>query len=282
MMENDDRHTYTIAMQFSPLHSWMIAFLNATLFLGLGYFTFGRPGLFVTLLGCLVWNSLLLLYRHPDAIEHFKGRIISGRDPWKLRDSLTGLTEKIRVPKVELYLSTAPHPLFMVSTAHWKRPRFLISESTMELLTPTELEALLALGLSTLKQRYRFFRYYLERIALTWISIGCFLDAILPFRELRLVSRLTYLIAWLHLKVAYPSRLQTQADGEAAQVIFHPRDLASALWKLNGALDCKPAAMPESFRHLSLLSPIAAQQNLWQFNLPIESRLRFLVGYYPI
>lgn len=269
-------------MSFPPLRAWLFVCFNSLLLLSLGFFIGGRVGLFIALILAVIWNYLLTLHRHPPAFERFHAKHLRGRDPWLLHEVLLKYGEKFRTPKVEIYLCDNRHPLFMVSTADWKKPALLLSETLLDLLNPGEREAMLALALSTIKFRQSSMRYVFERLALNWITLGQIIEQLLPFRHLHLISRTTYLIAWFHLKVAFPASLQTKADAEASQTINNPRDLASALWKITGHLEVCPPDLPSELTHQSLLSLPHSSRGAFQFTVPIENRLRLLVGYYPI
>jgi hypothetical protein len=141
---------------------------------------------------------------------------------------------------------------------------------------------MLALGVSTLKHRQTFWRYTLDRMALSWMTLGTLLDQLMPFRHLYLISKLHYPVAWSHLKVAYPQSLQSKADLEAYQTIQFSRDLATALWKIHGKQNAHPFELPKKMIHQSILGPTKSRRSAFQFILPIELRLRFLVGYFPI
>lgn len=269
-------------MTFPPLRAWLLVVFTSLFLLTLCYFTMGRLGLFAGLTLSLFWNYAMLLHKHKNAKEHFSAKLIEGRDAWDLGETITNFQNQIRCPRTDLYLCQDSHPLLMASTSEWGKPYLLISQSLIDLLTPNELNSLIALGLATIKQRQTFFRYTLNRMALSWMSLGLLIDNILPFRDLQLALRLHYLVAWLHLKVAYPQSLQAKADLEAFQNIAHSRDLATALWKIHGRLDTDPLYIPQFLAHESLLEQPKFRRGAFQFILPIELRLRFLVGYFPI
>jgi Zn-dependent protease with chaperone function len=242
----------------------------------------GRLGLFVGLILALFWNYAMLLHRHYDAKAEFNASPIQGRDPWGLRDSIHHFEKKFRTLPTALYLCQDHHPLFLVCTSEWNKPYILISTGLLDLMTKTELDSLMALGITTVKARCSFIRYTLNRMALSWITLGSLFDHLLPYRDLKIALHIHYLVAWLHLKLAYSHALQAKADLEAYQNLEHPRDLATALWKIHGFLNNVPMSIPKVLRHQSIIGPSESRRSAFQFILPIELRLQFLVGYFPI
>ncbi len=269
-------------MTFPPMRAWLLVVLTSLFLLTVCYLLFGRLGLFAGLLLSLLWNYTMLLHKHKNAQETYNAKIIEGRDPWDLIETLIHYQTKMRCPRSDLYLCQDKHPILMASTSDWGKPYLLISQGIIDLLTPNELKSLIALGAATVKHRQTFFRYTLNRMALSWMSLGQLIDNLLPFRDLQLAQRIHSIIAWLHLKIAYPQSLQAKADLEAFQNIEHARDLATALWKIHGTLDTNPTNTQQFFAHESILGQPNSRRAAFQFILPIELRLRFLVGYFPI
>lgn len=269
-------------MTMPPIRAWILVILTSFCLLSVSYFTLGRIGLFIGLILALFWNYAMLLHRHYDAKTEFKANRIQGRDPWGLRDSLNFYQQKFRSLPTELYLCQNQHPLFLVCTSNWNEPYILISTGLLDLMSQTELESLMALGITTTRARCSFLRYTLNRMALSWIALGSLLDQLLPYRDLKIALHIHYLVAWLHLKLAYPRSLQAKADLEAYQNLERPRDLATALWKIHGFLNNLPMSMPKVLRHQSVIGPSESRRSAFHFILPIELRLQFLVGYFPI
>jgi Zn-dependent protease with chaperone function len=271
-------------MNFPPVRAWLLVASSSLFFLSLFYLPFGRLGLFIGLAVSYAWNYAMLLHKHKSSVDHFSGRLLEGRDPWNLNEIVDAYKQKMRTSALDIYLCQEAHPVFIASTSEWRNPYLLVSQGLIDLLTANELKALMAMGVATLKHRQTFFRYTLDRMALSWISLGLLMDNLLPFgmSQWRIASRLNYAMAWLHLKTAYPQSLQARADLEAYQSVAQARDLATALWKLHGNLNANPLNIPSVFMHQSLLGPSKSRRSAFQFILPIEVRLRFLVGYFPI
>jgi hypothetical protein len=256
--------------------------ISTLLFLVPGYALGGRYGLFIALLAALGWNYLLFLHKPVTPIQRLRAQHQQGRDTWDLLAVIDTFKDRFRLPQVGLYITEEPEVLFLVGSTPWHQPTLLLSRAALQCLTPGERQALIVLGLSTLKHRRAFGRYFLERLALTWIEAGRLADLLLPFRDLRLASILTGFIAWLHLRLAFSPTLQAKADLLAYQTIQHSRDLATALWKLHGAAQIQKNNRRYSDLYCSVLEAPPFGSGAFQFILPIELRLRYLVGYYPI
>jgi len=225
----------------------------------------------------------MLLHKHKSSIEYFNGQRVQGQDPWKLNDILRHYEETMRCPKINLYLCKNPEPLCLVSISHWQKPSLLLSESLVDLLSPQEIESLLALCVSSLKNRNTFTKYTLDRMALTWLSLNKLWDRILqPLNRLNFIKQICYFIAWVHWKIAFTKSLQAKADLETYKTLTDPRSLATALWKIHGALDTLKSTVPRVFIHQSILGTIHSQRAAFQFIVPIEHRLQLLIGYFPI
>jgi hypothetical protein len=247
------------------------------------YLLLGRWGLFLGLGLSLLWNYAMLLHNHKSSIEYFKGQLIQGQDPWNLNEILRLYEDKMRCPQIKLYLCDIPEPLCLISISHWQNPSLLLSENLLNLLTFQETESLLALCVSSIKNRNTFSKYSLDRIALTWISISKFWDRVFqPLNQLNFAKHLCYFIAWIHWKVAFTKSLQTKADLETYKSLSEARSLATALWKIHGALDTLKNPVPSLFLYQSLLGNTGSRRTAFQFILPIEYRLQLLIGYFPI
>jgi hypothetical protein len=269
-------------MTFPPLRVWLLVVLVSLVLLIIFYLLVGRTGLFIGLGFSLLWSYTMLLHRHTSAIDHFSGRPVMGRDAWGLLETIEIASQKIRCAQPQLYLSQNQNPIFIATSSEWNQPALLISKGLINHLTESELHSLMYLGVATIKHRTSFVRYTLERMGLSWIALGKLIDSMLPFRDLNWAYRFSYFLAWLHLRIAFPHNLQSKADLEAFQSIPHSRDLANALWKIHGTIDTHPLEIPHSFQHQSLLGPANSRRGAFHFILPIELRLRFLVGYFPI
>ena len=270
-------------MTLPPFRTWILALTSTFILLMICYLSLGRWGLFLGLFLSLLWNYAMLLHKHKNSVEFFHGKYLQGQDPWKLNDILRHYEEVIRCPKIHLYLCQHPEPLCLISISHWQKPSLLISESLLNLLSPPEIESLLALCVSSLKNRNTFTKYTLDRMALTWISIHKLCDQLLrPLRRINLVKQICYFIAWSHWKIAFPQNLQAKADLETYKILSTPRNLAIALWKIHGVLDTRNTSMPHRFIHQSILGNAHSNRNSFQFIVPIEHRLQFLIGYFPI
>lgn len=269
-------------MTFPPLRAWLLVVATSLFLLSASYFLFGRPGLFLGLLLSIFWNYAMLLHKHHSAIEYFHGTLVLGRDPWNLFTCAHSYQNKHTGQCPDIYLTKNSHPIFLVSTSEWDKSFLLISEGLINMLSSGELDAIIALGISTIKHRQTFIRYTLDRMALSWMSLGTLIDNFLPFRDLKIITRFNYLIAWIHLKLAYTQSLQAKADLETFQAIQNSRNLATALWKIQGRIDTHPIKLPRPFTHQSIIGLPKSRRTAFQFILPIELRLRFLVGYFPI
>jgi len=282
-------------MTFPPLRTWILALSSALLLLSISYLLMGRLGLFLGLSLSILWNYVMLLHHHKTAVEFYQGFPIQGQDPWKLNEVLRQYEEKMRCPRISLYLCQKTEPLFLISIARWQKPTLLISEGLIRLLNHQELEALLVLGVSSVKHRNTFPRYSLDRMALTWLSLGQFsartfqpLEPIFGatlwnfLNRFNLVQELCLNLAYFHWKLAFPKSLQSKADSEAFKTLTKPRSLATALWKIHGVMDAHHCSVQKNFAYQSLLGSSRSRRTAFQFTLPIEHRLQHLVGYFPI
>lgn len=270
-------------MILPPFRTWILAAFSTLFLLLICYITLERVGLFLGLFFSILWNYAMLLHKHKNSLHYFKAKNIQGQDPWKLNDILREYESKFCCPQISLYLCDRPEPLCLISVSHWQKPYLLISESLLNLLSPAEIESLLALCVSSIKSRISFTKYSLDRIALTWISIGNLWNRMLqPLGTLNLAQQMCYFIALGHWKLAYPKTLQSKADLETYKILPNPRVLATTLWKIHGNLDTIKAPVPGLFIHQSLLNNSQSRHTAFQFLLPIEQRLQLLIGYFPI
>ncbi len=274
-------------MILPPLRVWVLAVLSTLFLLLLGYIFLERWGLLLGFMLSLLWNYLLLLHPHKNSIAYLNGQLLQGQDPWKLNELLQYYENQFRCPRVRLYLCQNPEPICLISTSHWQKPELLLSESLLTLLSSAEVESLIALCVSSIKHRNTFAKYTLDRMALTWLSLGKACTRFFqPLNSLNFIKQICFFIACLHWKLAFPKSAQIRADLETYKTLSDPRSLASALWKIHGALNTiktqptHQSPLPKIFTHQSLLG--TPRRTAFQFILPIELRLRLLIGYFPI
>jgi heat shock protein HtpX len=100
----------------------------------------------------------------------------------------------------------------------------------------------------------------------------------------QLFTRTALPVVGLLLRLSIRPSFYLAADQLAAQLVNQPRELASALWKLESYSDTVPLKTPLSAAHVFIVSPL--RESAWTRPLAAQPttslRIKKLIGYFPI
>lgn len=262
----------------------------------LGHAVGGREGLLWAVGLALTLNSLVYLYPDLRLKLFFKGKVLEGKDPWGVMDKVKKLAQQARIPIPQVKLLPISAPQAMTLGRSPKNAQILITQGLIEALEPTELEAVLATQMALI-HRQDIVALTVAAAFLDFIFSICRpLDSALRFflggqgtkksgaPPLRIVSSFLSPIVFVILRIEIGKSDYLESDKLAAQWITDPNALAQALWKLHSLSQTTPLEVPMATSHLWVVSPL--HRHDWTQKLQtqpnVESRIRNLVGYFPI
>lgn len=232
-------------------------------------------------------NAVLLTYDQVLKFKSLRGRRLQGHDGWGLLKMVHQLSEKHQVKAPKVYLAHQPSAQVLAYASIGGPGRLLITDGTLKLLNPQELEAVLTYQILAIKGSYHVMHYW----------IAALLD--LAYRSGKIFERgfalvfgwapplAAYLISpWLAVLQIFlvSGNDYTKLDRATAQVIANPEDLARALWKMESYAQTQPWKDAWTFAHMCMVSPLSRPRVLGIFHVQpqLQIRIKSLIGRYPL
>jgi heat shock protein HtpX len=267
---------------------WVFIILASFALLLSGYFIGERLGLFLGLLLAIAFNVLIFFHGDSHLLKQMNARRITGQDPWGLGKIASRYAYKVGVPIPAIYLIESQSAAIFCVGRSWKTGAMALTTGLIENLSQAELESVMAHQICQIKRLDTFAFGTISVLANGILGIGRLLDKWvtrpLSLGQLDFFAKLISPIAGFVLRfVSTPSSFFLN-DQLAAGVIADRFILAEALWKIQGLAYTRPLNIPPGSAHLFIVNP----QGLTMKNVflithpPIESRIKNLVGYYPI
>lgn len=267
---------------FKLIRTWIVLLLISFFILTMSYVIADRWGLVVGLLLSSVLVILTLFVSPSFPMLTLQGQKLAGRDPWGLLELTHRLSQQIKCPQPEVWRLPKKEPLILIIGPSLFKPSLAFSEGLLSQLKREELEAIIALSLTTLKQKSHWISQFFDRGGMTFLSLLDFLKKNSPSFFHPLWRGLLYPVICLFFKLALPISHQLKADVEAKKYLDNPFVLAQTLWKIYGSLINEDSALPFEVQHYLLIHPQTTRQSWAQLHPNIQKRLIHLVGYFPI
>lgn len=232
-------------------------------------------------------NFLLLTY---DQVLTFKGlesRRLEGQDSWGLLKTVHHLSERLKIREPMIFL--IPHPSAQAFTyaRSRKRARIFITEGTVRLLSPEELEAVLTFQLMAINSSLTILNYWAGAMLDLIYRAGLALEKSIAF-VLGWAPKVSVWIVrpvmWLLQLALMSKRDFKKLDRQTAAKIGNPEDLARALWKMESYAQTRPWQNAWVFAHMCIVNPLDESSFLNQLHVqpPLKRRIKNLVGRYPL
>ncbi|NQZ01987.1 MAG: M48 family metalloprotease [Bdellovibrionales bacterium] len=254
----------------------------------------GRSGLLWGVSLALTLNALIFLYPQFRLETFFRGKELEGSDPWGVLKSVKVLSAKARIPTPKVYILDTKCPQAMVAGRSKKAARITLTQGLLDLLTPDELNAIVAYQVASIQRQDIVAHTVAASIVDFLMTIASALDFVFKILSGAKSSNKTlqshlfsFLISpvasfFLHLEIGSSSYLKT--DKLAASWLDDPKPLASALWKLHSYSLTLPMDVPLAMAHFWVINPITSAGWRKQFLIQpgMKTRIKNLMGYYPI
>lgn len=254
-----------------------LVFLSVLLWLGIGL-----PFIIV-----IVFLMAFAQYFFSDrlVLMSTRARVIEEDEYPELHRMVEKLAAEAEIPKPRIAIMQTPVPNAFATGRSPKKAVVAVTDSIMRLLTPGELEAVLAHELSHVKNR--------DVLTLTIASFVAMIAAIImnnflfaslfsqrdnnPWIIAGIVAIIVYFIAQL-LIMALSRYREFAADRGSAYLTGKPRELISALEKISGRMDQVPAKnkqMIESANAFFIIPALSGRtlMELFSTHPPLEKRI---------
>ncbi len=276
------------------VRAWSFLTLFSITLIVLGHRWGGRDGLLLALIVVLATNSFIYFYEDRRILKRFGGHLVEGQDPYGLNEMVRRLSVKARIAVPSLVVLNDTAPQAGALGRNIGNGVLILTEGVIKKLTHAELEAVIAYQIASIRN--------LNTLAFavgSFMASFCFLiSESLDFcvRVLivekknrqspvtQIFTRLLSPLIGMILRVSVRPSFYLAADHLATQLLGDPKHLATAIWKLGSYADTRPFHSPLSSAHIFIVSPLREMRwtRLVATHPPIATRVRQLIGYYPV
>ena len=274
--------------------AWTFLAVSSLTLIVLGHTFGGREGLMIALVFVLSVNSYIYFYEDRRVLSLFPGQMLQGQDPYGVSEIARRLSVKARIanPKVVILSESAPQAA--VVGRSFTHGTLILTEGLIRKFTPDELEAVIAYQMASIRTLNTLAFAVGSFLATTGLLVTGALDMFLRFLIVERKNNRTY-VSQLFTRTASPfisfilrlsvrSSFYLTADRLAASLIRDPRNLATALWKLDSYATTTPMPAPLSAAHVFIVSPLTLNRWTRQYATQPQTarRIQRLIGYYPV
>ncbi|PWK13918.1 zinc metalloprotease HtpX [Tumebacillus permanentifrigoris] len=277
----------------NTLKTWFLMALLTVLMVLMGSLIGGRGGATLFLLMAIGINFFSYWFSASIAIRMTRSRELSEQEAPQLFHIMYRLTQNAGLPMPKLYLQPSPQPNAFATGRNPANSAVAVTEGILQILSPEELEGVLAHELAHIKNRDVLISTLAAIFAgaITWISNALQWTMLLggsrddEDNPLGIVGTLVMMIvgpiAALLIQMAISRSREYKADALGAQICGNPHALANALVKLEQAAHhIPPIGMQPSTSHLMIVFPFKGSglTSLFSTHPPIQERVSRLRG----
>jgi heat shock protein HtpX len=254
----------------------------------IGGFFGGQRGMATALVIAAVMNFVSYFYSDKLALAAYRAQPATREQLPGVYQIVERLTQKSGLPMPKIYVIPTESPNAFATGRNPQHASVAVTQGILNLLTPEELEGVLAHELGHVNNR----DILISSIAATLAGAITYLARFGMFfgggdRERRGGGGITALImmilaplAALMIQMAVSRSREYQADETGAHLTGNPYALASALGKLDAYSKRLPMAASPSTAHLFIVAPLLGMNlgNLFSTHPPIAKRIERLTG----
>ncbi|KEO81067.1 zinc metalloprotease HtpX [Tumebacillus flagellatus] len=275
----------------NTLKTWFLMALLTVLMVLMGSLIGGRGGALLFFVIAMGMNLISYWFSASIAIRMTRSQELSEHEAPQLFHLMRRLTQNAGLPMPKLYLTPSPQPNAFATGRNPANSAVAVTEGILQLLTPEELEGVLAHELAHIKNRDVLISTIAAIFAgaITWISDilqwgmifgGARDDEDNPLGIVgTVVMMIVGPIAALLIQMSISRSREYKADATGARICGSPHGLANALVKLEQAAHhVPPIGMKPSTSHLMIVFPFkgAGLASLFSTHPPIQERVRRL------
>lgn len=272
------------------LKVWLFIVVTALLHLFVGYELAGRLGLFIGFLLAVALNVLVFFFGQTQLLTKMSARKLEGQDGWGLNELVSKYANSVGVPTPSVYLMEHETPAAFAIGHTWRKSAVCVSSGLLKKFTHEEMKAVLAHQVCHIRRLDTFAFGVSSTIANSFVGFSQTLDMMWPVNwfkknhKQRPFMTLLSPLAWLVIRLSVSDKNYYQNDDLAVSLLGERKALSSALWKLESYAQTGPVEVPPCTSHLFIVNPEGLKETNWFFltHPKMESRLRRLVGYYPL
>jgi heat shock protein HtpX len=275
----------------NTLKTWFLMALLTVLMVLMGSLIGGRGGAMLFFLIAIGMNFFSYWFSASIAIRMTRSRELSEQEAPQLFHMVRRLTQNAGLPMPKLYITPSPQPNAFATGRNPANSAVAVTEGILQILTPEELEGVIAHELAHIKNRDVLISSLAAIFAgaITWISDilqwgmifgGARDDEDNPLGIVgTIVMMIVGPIAALLIQMAISRSREYKADAVGAQICGNPHALANALVKLEQAAHhVPPINMRPTTSHLMIVFPFkgAGLASLFSTHPPIQERVKRL------
>jgi heat shock protein HtpX len=275
----------------NTLKTWFLMALLTVLMVLMGSLIGGRGGAMMFFLIAIGMNFFSYWFSASIAIRMTRSRELSEGEAPQLFHMVRRLTHNAGLPMPKLYLTPSPQPNAFATGRNPANSAVAVTEGILQILTPEELEGVIAHELAHIKNRDVLISSLAAIFAgaITWISDilqwgmifgGARDDEDNPLGIVgTIVMMIVGPIAALLIQMAISRSREYKADAIGARICGNPHGLANALVKLEQAAHhIPPINMKPTTSHLMIVFPFkgAGLASLFSTHPPIQQRVQRL------
>jgi heat shock protein HtpX len=271
----------------NSIKTWVYLAALSALALTVGGFAAGRQGLvlgfifaFLMTVICWVWSNDWLLWT-------FHGRLLEGIDPYGIRKTVHELCQIAGIPEPKIYLIPTPTPNIFSIGRTVSGAGIVISEGAIQVLSKTELKAVLAHEISHIMNSETFLMTVVSSLTsviyyavegFKWVAALGSAERAKTNSVGLLIEKAAYPFAAVLVRVPLRRRREFEADKQAVELTRDPNALAHAIWKIHHHGRALPMSAPAHTAHLFIVNPLKDQKRLFETHPPVQERIRKLIG----
>ncbi len=282
------------SMKAQLLRSSLLLGCLVILVIGFGQ-KFGHRDAFVlsvtlalSIIGIFLWYGDLRLVPLLQVEE------LEGHDPWGLRKKLAALSEKARIDMPRVFVIPSETPQALAVGRSQRSGKIFLTLGLLKLLTPEELNSVLAYNLFTIKNRSTLSFTIGSAMADAVLSIGGGIDWLFNWllgsghhsarRRVQIATWLVAPVAAVLVRLSVGKIAYLQADRDTARLLGEGRTLASVLWKLQSYALTQAFPISPATSHFFMVNPLTTNRwgRYFHAHPQIRERIQNLIGHYPI
>lgn len=274
----------------NSLKTWILMGVLTILLVLMGRWVGGPSGALVFLLLAVAMNFIGYFFSDSIALRMAGARELPEEEAPQLHAMIRRLADRAGLPMPRVYITPSQQPNAFATGRNPKHAAVAVTEGILRLLTPHELEGVLAHELAHIRNRDILISSIAAMLAgaITWIADVIQWGAIFgmgrqdeeegPGLAGGLAMAILGPIAATLIQLAISRAREFKADATGARIAGTPDGLASALLKLEEAARYIPADISPSTAHLYIVNPLRGSfiAQLFSTHPPIEERVRRL------
>lgn len=269
--------------------------LKTTLLLGLltglimliGQYAGGQQGMITAFVFAILMNFGSYWFSDKIVLALYRAREVGPDEAPQYHRSVERLVQRAGIPKPRLYILPTEGANAFATGRNPAHAAVAVTEGILRIMTPDELEAVLAHELSHVKNR----DILISSIAATLAGVIMMLGHMARWAAIfgggsrddrdnggglgMIVMAILTPFAAMLIQMAISRSREFQADASAAEIVGTGETLARALEKLHSASEVAPmAAMPQT-AHMFIFNPLSGQSFAKWFSThpPVEERI---------